>query len=278
VGYKHSIFVKILSSEDFIEQLLSSTSLVFAPGLFEILQSSTPPTIAFFKSLPTNHTKQWAVYLLVLEKQSCRTKIYIGSGTSASSGVSLRFGQYEKQQLLPKYVEIDLKEGYSIVHKGLLCTTPIPSAAEVPITRLVFVALEAVFTFVFWALKCKTTFGFGFVDICPWDRDTLEYDSLCSHNPLSKSPSGDFSLSAEQLGAQAAEFAEKRRRDKRDRRAEHKNDLVAYNAKTKSTTWMLTIEAPKPSGKQKDDLQQRTWSRRNTTVKSAIMPFRERSI
>jgi len=67
--------------------------------------------------------------------------------------------------------------------------------------------------------------------MCPWDRDTLEYDGLCLHNPLSESPSGDFTLSAEQLEAQAAEYAEKRKNDKRKRKAERKkSDPVAYNA------------------------------------------------
>lgn len=70
-----------------MEQLLSSTSLASAPGLFEVLQASTPPTVSYFKSLPTDCKKLWAVYLLVLEKLSCRPKIYIGSGTDAKSGI-----------------------------------------------------------------------------------------------------------------------------------------------------------------------------------------------
>jgi len=123
-------------------------SVYLSSGLFKVVQSSTPPTIAFFKSLPTNYTNLWAVYL-VLEKRNCRPKIYIGSGTSTTNGVTYRLGQYEKDQLLPKYVEIALKEEYTIVHKGLLCFAPISSAAKVPITRLFFVALEAVFTLVF---------------------------------------------------------------------------------------------------------------------------------
>jgi hypothetical protein len=40
-------------------------------------------------------------------------------------------------------------------------------------------------------------YGYGFADMCPWDRDTLEYDGLGSHSPLWESPAGDLALSAE---------------------------------------------------------------------------------
>ena len=232
VVYKHSTFVKVLSSEDLIEQLLSSNSLVFAPGLSDVVRSSTPPAVAWFKSLPTNNKKVWGIYLLVLEKQDSRVKIYIGSGTSVSGGLSNRLGHYDQKRLLPRHVKTALDEGYTITHKGLLCSASIPSVSEVPMTRLFFVALEATFTFVFWALKSKTAYGYGFADMCPWDRDTLEHDGLGSHNPLSEAPAGDLALSAEQLETMAAEYAEKRAKDKRKRRAKQKiEDLDSFNAK-----------------------------------------------
>jgi hypothetical protein len=69
----HPITWKVLSSQEIVEGLLSSASLVFAPGLLEVLKASTPPTLSFFKTLPANSrsTKQWAVYLIVLEKEGC---------------------------------------------------------------------------------------------------------------------------------------------------------------------------------------------------------------
>ena len=93
------------SRTDFLKQLLSATSFVFAPGLLDVLQSSTLPAITFFKSLPTDHKKVWGVYLLVLEKRDPRSKIYIGSGTSVTGGVSSRLCQYDKQQLLLRDVK-----------------------------------------------------------------------------------------------------------------------------------------------------------------------------
>jgi hypothetical protein len=43
----------------------------------------------------------------------------------------------------------------------------------------------------------------------PWDRATLEYDDLCSHNPLMELVAGDFDLAAEQLEAKAKASAAK---------------------------------------------------------------------
>lgn len=203
---KHPIFSKVLSSQVIVEQLLASASLAFAPGLFEVVQASTPPTIAWFKSLPSDDNKRWAIYLLILEKPFCRPKIYIGSGTDSKFGVHNRFIQYNRGTNLPSFVSRALKDGYGIVHKGTLCWAPIPLVVDVPVLRVLFIALEAAFSFVFWAMQSKKDNAFGMVEMCRWGRDTLEYDGLCSHSPLIEIVPGDFSLSAEELEAQAAVF------------------------------------------------------------------------
>jgi hypothetical protein len=155
-GQANQAFATVLSSQVIIEELLSPTSLVFAPDLFDILQASTPPAVSYFKTLPTEFHKRWAVYPLVLEKPNYRPRIYVGSGTDARDGVSARLRRYDKGGLLGRFVTQALDEGYIIQHKGLLCWTSTPSADIVPILRLLFVALEATFTWVFWAVNCKT--------------------------------------------------------------------------------------------------------------------------
>jgi hypothetical protein len=50
---RHPIFAKALLDEDVLQELLSAASLCFAPGLLQVLQSATPPTVDYFKSLPT---------------------------------------------------------------------------------------------------------------------------------------------------------------------------------------------------------------------------------
>lgn len=209
---KHPIHSLVITSRAIFVEIFSAVNLHFAPGLFETIQSATPPTMAYFKSLPTNTKSRWAVYLLSLEKLDCRPRIYIGSGTSSLFGVSARFAEYSRDihaVAFPQYVKESLEEGYVIVHQGLLCWTPLPSAALQRRTRLLFVAIEAAFAYVFWAMKA-TKGDYGMSWVCPWGRENLEYDGLCSHPCLTEPVTGDFNLSPEDLEAQATEL--KRRR------------------------------------------------------------------
>jgi hypothetical protein len=105
---------------------------------------------------------------------------------------------------LPKYVKKALDDGYTIVHKGLLCWIPIPIASLHPTTRLLFLALEAMFAYAFWAMQAKRN-DYGMAQICLWDRFILEYDGCCSHCSLNEGVNGDFELSVEQLGNHAAQ-------------------------------------------------------------------------
>jgi len=153
---------------------------------------------------------KWAVYLLVLEKPNCRSRIYVGSGTEQIRGVAYRFNQYNTQTGLPKFIKKSPDEGYTIQHKGLLCWSSLPQAADVPITRLVFVALEATFTHVFWALRGQTDLGYSMTGMFAWARDSLEYDGCCSHNSLSETFAGDLGMSAEDLEAKMLEQTRKK--------------------------------------------------------------------
>ena len=92
----------------------------------------------------------------MLEKNGCRPRIYIGSGTSASRGITARLKQYDDGFLISTWVQEALDNGFIIVHKGLLCWCPIPTAAFVPIYRLLFIAMEATFSYVLWAMRTFT--------------------------------------------------------------------------------------------------------------------------
>jgi hypothetical protein len=124
-----------------------------------------------------------------------------------------------------------MTDGYTITHKGMLCSAPIPSAADIPTVRLLFVALEAVFSYMFWTVR-DTGNKIGYADISPWSRDMVEYDPLCSHNPLAEIPEGDHNLSAEQLEARAAEMIARRKDYIRNYHEKvKKRDPVAWRAK-----------------------------------------------
>jgi hypothetical protein len=98
---KNTLFAQAITSHLILEELASAVSLVFAPGMFEALQAIVPPPIQYFKSLPTDTTKRWAIYLLVLEKSSCRLKVYIGSATESRDGVYNRFHHYDLETAMP---------------------------------------------------------------------------------------------------------------------------------------------------------------------------------
>lgn len=191
---KNILFAQLFPDQFALEEVASTVSLVFSPSLFEVLKAATPPTIQFFKSLPTDaSSSRWGIYVLVLEKPSCRSKIYIGSGINSFGGVYNRLKQYDDGFLLPHHVKAALDEGYTIVHKGLLCWIPLPSAGTTPVKRLLFFALEATFSYMFWAMRARAR-DYSMGHICLWDRKALEYDGCCSHCCLNEAILGDFDL------------------------------------------------------------------------------------
>lgn len=208
---RNPLFARFFNSQAVFETIATTASIVFCPGLFEVLQAATPPSIRFFKSLPAppELVNKCGVYVTVMEKPGCRPKVYVGSATSAQQGMRQSLQQYDLGLMLPQYVEDALDEGYTITHKGLLCWMPRPIASLVPVNRLLFVALEAAFTYMFWATRSRVI-DYGMGHICLWDRHTLEYDGLCSHCCLNEAILGDFDLTAEQLEDQAIEKEQKR--------------------------------------------------------------------
>jgi hypothetical protein len=201
---KNVLFAQYIPSLAVLQEIASTTSLTFTPGLFEILQAAFPPTIEYFKTSPTDTLRCWAVYVLTLEKPDCPPKLYIGSGAEGSVSLYKRFQHYDTLISLPYYVEKTIKEGYEIVHKAPLCWISIPSASLLPKLRLLFVTLEATFSYMLWAMRTVSK-EYVMAHICLWDRSTFEYEGLCSHCSLNEGIAGDFCLSAEDLEAQAVE-------------------------------------------------------------------------
>lgn len=178
---KNGVYDVVLSTEEVVKQMLLSLEMSFAPGLLDVLQSKTPPTISYFKSLPLYLDKRWGVYLLVLEKAGKRPRIYIGSGTHSRGGLKCRIENYVQGYLIPKFVQRALDEGYKITHKGLLCWSKMPAtASERYWARAIFLLAECVFSLYLWAMVSRTT-DYGMPHLCPWDLATMEYDGCCSH-------------------------------------------------------------------------------------------------
>lgn len=55
---KNPIFATVFGTQVVLEQLFSDSLLAFAPRLLNVLQSTTPPSIDYFKTLPTDTRKR----------------------------------------------------------------------------------------------------------------------------------------------------------------------------------------------------------------------------
>ena len=215
--HQFPLFKEIFYAQDVLLSIASVANLSFAPGLFDAINASAPPTVHFFKNLPSHCFKIWAVYVLVFQKKGHTTRIYIGSGTNCAGRVRTRWTGYDRRDpsVMPRFVDKAFKDGYKIVHKGLLVWAPMPAAANVPIFRLLFVAMEAALSFVFWAMVSRTK-DYKMGSACPWPRRAFTYHGLCSHNALLDGIKGNFDLTQEQLEHMAEVARERKRRQTRE--------------------------------------------------------------
>lgn len=208
--HKNPLFARFFTSQSALDAIASAAGLVFCPGLLDVLNAATPPSIAWFLSTPnlwelaySESKKLWAVYCIVLTKAGHRAKLYIGSATAFNQGAYARVKQYQEGNPLPQLVSKAIEEGYEISHHGLLCSMPQPTWLPY---RLLMVLLEAVFTYIFRAMRPVFPI---MLQLSPWPTAMLDYDGICTHCALTDGILGDFELSDEQLADQAADMADK---------------------------------------------------------------------
>lgn len=120
-GAKNVLYARFFKCYEDVEMIALAANIYFAPGLLDIVQSVKLPSVEFFKHLPTETNDRWAVYAITMAKDDCRPRLYVGVGTDDDNGVTSRLKYYEYHSSLPLHVRSSLLEGYSIVHKGLLC-------------------------------------------------------------------------------------------------------------------------------------------------------------
>lgn len=208
--HKHALFGQIFPSQEVLSEAVQAAPLFFCEGLLQAMQASTPPSLDFFAGLPTDCSKRWGIYLLVLQKPDADPCVYIGSATSAKAGVRGRWYDYDRKRNLPYYIQRALDNGYDITQKGLLMWCPLPSAAKLPTLRLLFLAMEAMFALYFWAMQSPTK-DYGMSGFCPWPKGAFAYQGLCSHSAMREGVEADFDLTQEQLEEMAAVVKEKNR-------------------------------------------------------------------
>lgn len=203
-AWKNQLFAQRLSTEAILTALAVTANLSFCPGLLDAMRATSPPALQFFKKLPAATFKTWAVYVLVLEKLDSKPLVYIGSGTESQYRVLNRWSDYDRLDKLPNRVQEMVDKGFAITHKGVIVWTPIPAAANIPMVRLLFVTMEAVFAFLFWAMwPAKNDYMMS--ECCPWPLDSFGYGGLCTHSPLKDNIEGDFDRTAEELEQMAVD-------------------------------------------------------------------------
>ncbi len=235
-------FMAVFPSERVFSEAMHRVPLSFASGLMQVFTSATAPTIAYFKTLPLHLEKQWAVYLLVLEKDMQRPRVYIGSGTKAEGGVKSRMQAYDLRVLtgknndsIPYYIHKSLEEGITITHKGLLVWTPIPRPAFQYLIRTLFLVLECAFTLLLWAIKSRTK-DYFMPALCRWPRESFTYDGLCTHFSINEGLAADSessNLTPEEFDALALERKKEKNRQHIARKGEevHRANSKAYGDK-----------------------------------------------
>jgi hypothetical protein len=211
LAQKSTLYARVFPTRADFETVSAAASLSYAPTLLEVLQpGSTPPMRKSLMQFPAHSTVapnyKWGVYQLILTKPGCKDRVYVGVGTQTTLGVGHRLYAYDIGYATPTLVAAAQAEGFEITHKSLLCWAPIPPPAKIPLFRLLFLALESTFTYLFWAVD-GVQFGRGLTHVCPWDIHTLPYDGLCSHSALREGLRGDLDLTAEQHEASAMEQA-----------------------------------------------------------------------
>ncbi|KAF3012401.1 H(+)-transporting V1 sector ATPase subunit A [Neopestalotiopsis sp. 37M] len=165
--YINPVFVNYLAKQDIFDGI----PLTFASGLAEAITKEKPPGIDFFLSLPPPPSCSWGV----------------------STGVSTRLAQYVAEgKSIPSRVKSALADGYHIAHRGLLCWAPIPPKDIRSLCRLRFVAIEAVFTFLFHACE-PTNLDALWSVYFPWKKEAVTWEPACSHCALIERPRGNFS-------------------------------------------------------------------------------------
>lgn len=194
----------VLEDRDDFDTLSQCLPLELSPTTSTILSSAAAPAFSAFLSLPDAVAAvSWGIYAVCMEKEGSMPKLYIGSGTDATNGVTTRMGSYRRGLNLPRLVKIAVDKGYHVSHVGLFCWTPLPPTGIVPRARAFFLALEATFTVLLHACIAMIT-NSSFEHLLLWSRSSVEWEPLCSHLSLIEAVRGDLTLTAEELEIAAA--------------------------------------------------------------------------
>lgn len=124
---------------------------------------------------------------------------------------------------MPARIQKAIQDGYTIATKGTLCWSSIPEVTAVPRLRLLYLVLEATFTYYFWTLCLDKNHKLP--AYCPWPLEAFQYYGLCTHNPMSEGGDKFLNLDEEQLLVVELARREKRRTADRLLKAKMRDNL-----------------------------------------------------
>ncbi|KAI5370716.1 Putative translation protein, beta-barrel domain superfamily [Septoria linicola] len=171
----------LISDQQAWDRVVLEQDLKLAPGLDSVLSSDSPPSLDFFRSLPqpSNSPGQWGVYVLLLEREGSKPRLYIGSGTELTQKA--------------------LDDGYTISSFGMLCWIDLPPAAQVLRQRARILVLEALMSIYFRACRKSIIDELYLDDFHIWDRDDVPWDPLCTHLSLCEKVAANINFTDEEL-------------------------------------------------------------------------------
>lgn len=204
--YVCPIFETLFGEAEVFDEACTTTPLSSTLSLLDILTSSSPPSLDFFRGIPALpvEEKVWAVYLLLLEKPGCPAKIFIGSGIDKKAGAKPRLRNGDHGTHLPRFVERALNDGHTYSNRGLLFWAPLPPDHKSGTARVRFVAVEAVFAVLFFA-GFETKLDALWTVFLPLKREDVSWLPLCSHTALMKRSRGITTMAEAQWEAYDAE-------------------------------------------------------------------------
>jgi hypothetical protein len=243
----HPIWKTVFNESDDFQAACAVSPLAFVPGLSEVLESSTPPSIDWFKSLPAAQPdklrQKWIVYVHVFELEGRKPRLYIGSATDFLHGGRERLRTYEKKthDSLPRYVRKVYDQGFTKTHSAVLCWSDMPPPGWGARVRQRYLGHEGILQMLFFAAY-HNKFEPHWVDSVPWAREDVDWMPLCSHISINEIAKGDFHLPIEVLeeieagrlererGRKARNSLRSDRRHKAANRARHKARVAANKA------------------------------------------------
>jgi len=258
VTYINPRFRLVLHSRDAVAALFLLAQVQFCAGLLDVVYSLTAPPLSWFESLssviPIN---TWGVYALILKKAGYDDLLYIGSGCAANRGLRVRIHEHKTGACSPVNVKLALEFGYEITHIALLAYCDIPPPAHIPRIRTLIVALEAVFTGLFWAVDpSKGDLG----HLCAWGEHAFEWLGLATHSPLVEGFGGneaDLDFTAEELEEMARAVKEKNAKYQYDyQRALRANPTEQYRETQKANR---IKQAPATKARQQEAVENKTY-------------------